>query len=83
MVTRRHNCSEGITANVEQCRRFVENSTGLVTALVPVLGYGTATEVAAEALASGKSLAEVLRARGLMSDVVAASLSPERMANPD
>jgi len=83
VVTLRHNCVEGIVANVEQCRRFVENSIGLVTALVPVLGYGIATEVAAEALASGKSVADVLRDRGLYSDEVAASLQPERMANPD
>jgi aspartate ammonia-lyase len=83
VVTLRHNCVEGITANVEQCRRFVENSIGLVTALVPVLGYGVATDVAAEALASGKSVADVLRGRGLMTDKIAASLAPERMANPD
>jgi aspartate ammonia-lyase len=83
VVSLRHNCVEGIVANVEQCRRFVENSIGLVTALVPVLGYGIATEVAAEALASGKSVADVLRDRGLYSDEVAASLRPERMANPD
>tara|TARA_R110002072_G_scaffold228234_12_gene385400 strand:+ start:41498 stop:43372 length:1875 start_codon:yes stop_codon:yes gene_type:complete len=81
--TLRHNCVEGIVANVEQCRMFVENSVGLVTALVPVLGYQKSTEVAAEALASGKSLADVLRDRGLYTDKIAAALSPERMANPD
>ena len=83
VVTLRHNCIEGIEANVEQCRAFVENSVGLVTALVPVLGYGPSTEVAAEALASGKSLADVLRSRGLFTAEIAAALSPERMANPD
>lgn len=81
--TLRHNCVIGITANEDQCRQFVENSIGLVTALVPVLGYGTSTEVAAEALQSGESLAEVLRRRGLWSDEIAAALSPERMANPE
>jgi aspartate ammonia-lyase len=83
VITLRRNCVEGITANVEQCRRLVENSIGLVTALVPVIGYGRATEVAAEALASGKSLADVLRGRGLWNDQVAKSLAPERMANPE
>jgi aspartate ammonia-lyase len=29
----------GITANREVCRNYVENSIGLVTALVPVIGY--------------------------------------------
>ncbi|MCB9887594.1 MAG: aspartate ammonia-lyase [Planctomycetes bacterium] len=83
VITLRHNCVDGIVANVEQCRRFVENSIGLVTALVPVLGYGTSTEVAAEALASGDSVADVLRRRGLYNDEIAAALAPERMANPD
>jgi len=83
IVTLRHNCVDGITANEAQCRQFVENSIGLVTALVPVLGYGTATDVAAEALRSGKSVADVLKARELWTDEVAASLAPERMANPD
>ena len=81
--TLRHNCVEGIVANEQQCRHFVENSIGLVTALVPSLGYGIATEVAADALASGKSVADVLRDRGLYSDEIAACLAPERMANPD
>ncbi len=83
VVTLRHNCVEGIVANAEHCRTLVENSIGLVTALVPVLGYQTSTEVAADALASGKSLADVLRARDLYTDEIAAALSPERMANPD
>ncbi len=83
VVTLRVNCVEGIAANADACRRFVENSIGLVTALVPVLGYGTSTEVAADALASGKSVADVLKDRGLWSDEIAARLAPERMANPD
>ncbi|MCA8976327.1 MAG: aspartate ammonia-lyase [Planctomycetes bacterium] len=83
VLTLRHNCVDGIVANTEQCRRFVENSIGLVTALVPVLGYGTATAVAADALASGKSVADVLRDRGLLTAEVADLLTPERMANPD
>jgi aspartate ammonia-lyase len=83
VITLRHNCVEGIVANADQCRRFVENSIGLVTALVPVLGYGTATEVAAEALATGQSVAEVLRGRGLLSEEIAARLAPERMVAPD
>lgn len=83
VTTLRQNCIEGVVANVEHCRAFVENSIGLVTALVPVLGYGTASSVAAEALANGTSLADVLRERGLFNDEIAAALSPERMANPD
>ncbi|MFO1078870.1 MAG: aspartate ammonia-lyase [Planctomycetota bacterium] len=83
IVTLRVNCVAGITANADACRRFVENSIGLVTALVPVIGYGMSTEVAAEALASGKSVADVLKDRGLWSTEIADRLAPERMANPE
>ena len=83
VLTLRHNCVAGIVADVEQCRGFVSNSIGLVTALVPVLGYETSTEVAAEALRSRRSVAEVLEARGLWSDEVAARLEPERMVDPE
>jgi aspartate ammonia-lyase len=41
-------CIAGITANREHCRRMVERSIGLVTALNPVLGYERSTEIAQE-----------------------------------
>ena len=42
--------SNGITANPARMRQFVEHSIGIVTALVPVIGYEKATSVAKEAL---------------------------------
>ena len=36
-------CVDGITANREVCRRMVENSIGLVTALNPYIGYEKST----------------------------------------
>ncbi len=81
--TLRENCIAGITANDERCREFVENSIGLVTALVPVLGYDVSTSVAAEALASGRTVAAVLQERDLYSDEVAAAIAPEVMADPE
>ncbi len=83
VVTLRCNCVEGIKANVAQCRSYVENSIGLVTALVPAIGYEMSTKVAAEALATGLSVAEVLRQKGLMTDRIAACIAPDRMAHPD
>jgi len=38
----------GITANREHCRRMVEHSIGLVTALAPVIGYERSAEIAKE-----------------------------------
>jgi aspartate ammonia-lyase len=83
VVTLRINCVEGIEANAQQCRSYVENSIGLVTALVPVLGYDVATQVAADALATGRSVADVLRQRGLLTEAIAERIAPERMANPE
>ncbi|GBG01707.1 aspartate ammonia-lyase [Azospira sp. I13] len=60
-------CVDGITANRDALRARVENSIGIVTALNPYIGYAAATSVAAEALESGKGVAEIVLARGLMS----------------
>ena len=46
----------------------MENSIGIVTALNPVLGYDTATEIAAEALETGKGVLEIVRERKLLSE---------------
>ena len=63
----RTRCVEGITANPDRMKRFVEESIGIVTALVPVLGYAVATEIAREALESGRGVYDVVESRGLMS----------------
>ncbi len=83
VTTLRTNCVAGIVANVAQCRSYVENSIGLVTALVPEIGYEMSTQVAAEALRSGKSVADVLALRGLLSARVQELLQPERMIGGD
>ena len=82
VVTLRHNCIEGIVANVAQCRAYVANSIGLVTALVPEIGYELSTQVAAEALKTGQSVADVLQGRGLLTARVRELLAPERMIEP-
>jgi aspartate ammonia-lyase len=51
---------EGITADQERCRWFVEHSTALVTALNPRLGYERAAEIAKRAIAEGKTIREVM-----------------------
>ena len=62
----RTRCVEGITANPDRMRWFLEHSIGSVTALVPVLGYETATEIAKEALATGQGVYDLVLERGLM-----------------
>ena len=60
-------CIDGITANRELLRERVANSIGLVTALSPRIGYENATDIAQEALLSGRGVAEIVADRGLLS----------------
>jgi aspartate ammonia-lyase len=80
-VVLRERCILGITANPDRMRWFVENSIGIVTALVPTIGYETATEVARTALDSGRSVYDLVMERGLMTRAeLDRALDPERMA---
>jgi aspartate ammonia-lyase len=60
-------CIDGVTANRDLLRTRVANSIGLVTALSPVIGYEDATDVAQEALVTGRGVAEIVEQRGLLS----------------
>jgi aspartate ammonia-lyase len=66
--TLRTHCVEGITANPEVCRHYVDHSIGTVTALNPVIGYDRATELAAEATKSGRGILELIREKKLLTD---------------
>ncbi len=66
--TLRQNCIDGIECDQEALRKTVERSIGLVTALVPVLGYETATELAGEALGSGRGIIELVREKELLTE---------------
>jgi aspartate ammonia-lyase len=59
-------CVAGITANREHCRRMVENSIGIVTALNPVLGYETSCRIAKQALQSERSVYNLILEEKLM-----------------
>jgi aspartate ammonia-lyase len=73
-------CIRGITANIEHCRRTVENSIGLVTALNPLLGYEKTSQIAEEALRSGKSVVEVVLEKGYLTQAeLDQVLSPHKM----
>ncbi|HOC44333.1 MAG TPA: aspartate ammonia-lyase [Thermoanaerobaculales bacterium] len=76
-------CIAGIAANRERMNAMVEGSIGLVTALVPVLGYERASAIAKEALASGRGVREIVRAAGDLDDAeLDRLLSPEAMTRP-
>jgi aspartate ammonia-lyase len=76
-------CVRGITANRERARRFVDESTALVTALTPVIGYARATEIAQEALRTGARVYDLVLAKGLLSrEALDAAMAPERLTRP-
>jgi aspartate ammonia-lyase len=76
-------CVVGITANREHCRRQVEQSIGLVTALNPYLGYEKSTEIAKEALETGRAVYEIVLEKGYLSkSELDDILSPENMTRP-
>ncbi|HEY5898556.1 MAG TPA: aspartate ammonia-lyase [Burkholderiales bacterium] len=76
-------CVKGITANRERARRLLDDSTALVTALTPILGYATSTEIAGEALASGKRVYDLVLARNLMTrEQLDQVLRPEILTKP-
>jgi aspartate ammonia-lyase len=83
MATLKHRCIDGITANEEICKGMVENSIGLVTALVPVLGYETCSDLAKEALEKNRSIYEqVLEKKLLSKKELDKHLAPENMIQP-
>lgn len=67
-LTLRENCVVGIQANRDGCRDFVEQSIGIVTALNPLIGYDRSTELAREALRTGRGILELVRERGILDD---------------
>ena len=74
-------CIVGITANADRMRFYVEHSIGVVTALLPVIGYEKATGVAKEALATGRGVTEIVLERGwLTREQLDDILRPESMA---
>ncbi len=80
METLRIRCIDGITANVEHCKRMVYNSIGLVTALNPYLGYEISTELAKTALEENRGVYDLILEKGLMSkEELDNILKPENM----
>src|SRR5688572_23641347 len=82
-ISLRERCVNGITANPERMRWFVEQSVGIVTALVPVLGYEASTQIALEALTTKRGVYDVVCDRGLMTrEELDQLLNPAAMTAP-
>jgi aspartate ammonia-lyase len=76
-------CVRGITANAPRARHLLDESTALVTALNPYIGYARASEIAKEALATGKRVYDLVLERKLMQrEELDAVLKPEVLTQP-
>ena len=76
-------CIDGITANEDRCRSYMETSLGLVTVLAPYIGYMAAADVAKESAATGTSIRDVVLQRGLLTDhELSAVLEPYQLTSP-
>jgi aspartate ammonia-lyase len=75
-------CVEGITANIDTCKENVEKSVGIITVLVPVIGYQKAAEIAKEALKTGVPVRElILRDKILNEEELDKILDPYKMTS--
>jgi aspartate ammonia-lyase len=76
-------CVQGIRADRERCRSYVDRSIGVVTALVPELGYETCAALAQEAKRTGRGIVELIRERELLDPATLERLlRPESMVGP-
>jgi aspartate ammonia-lyase len=66
MIALRTRTVDGIEADVQRCRELLERSTAAATALSPYIGYAKTAEIAKAAVASGRSIRELVLERRLM-----------------
>src|SRR5436190_11656566 len=76
-------CIAGITVNRDRCNFYAQSTVSLATALNPYIGYQKAAEIVKESVATGKSIIEIARSKGLLSEKeIAEILDPQRMTEP-
>ena len=73
----------GLEPNVEQCQKWLDKSVGIVTALLPHIGYEKSAELAREAYTTGKPIRQIILDRGILSEKeLEHILSPRQMTHP-
>jgi aspartate ammonia-lyase len=74
---------DGLDADLDRCRELLDRSTAVATALSPYLGYATTAEIAKVAVATNRSIRDLVLERRLMpADQLDRVLSPEAMTEP-
>ena len=76
-------CIKGITANEKRCEFYAQSTVSLATALNPYIGYAKAAEIAKESVTTGKTIIDIARSKGYLSDQqIKEILDPARMTEP-
>jgi aspartate ammonia-lyase len=76
-------CVAGIKADEARCRELLDRSTAVATALSPYIGYAETAAIAKTAVATGRSIRDLVRERGLLSEPqLDAILAVEAMTTP-
>ncbi len=79
----RERCVEGIEANVERCNELVEQSMGMVTSLVPIIGYDRAAQIAKESANTGRTVRKICQEWNILpEETLNAALDPASMTTP-
>lgn len=81
--TLNYKCIQEIKANEERCNSMISASVGVVTALLPHIGYEQSSQIAKEALGTGRPVKDIVVAKGLLTtEQVDVILSPGEMTQP-
>src|SRR5215203_1226231 len=76
-------CVAGVEADEARCRELLDRSTAVATALSPYIGYAETADIAKTAVATGRSIRDLVRERGLLpEDTLARILSVDAMTSP-
>jgi aspartate ammonia-lyase len=84
MAVLRTKCVDGITVDAGRTRELLDRSTAVATALSPRIGYAATAEIAKESVRTGRSIRQIARERGILTDAeLDQLLTPERMTRPE
>ncbi|CAN5477578.1 aspartate ammonia-lyase [soil metagenome] len=76
-------CVSGIEADVERCADLLEQSSAMTTPLAPYIGYALAAAIAKEAVATGKTIRELVLEKGVFpEDELDQILDPHELTEP-
>ena len=76
-------CLEKVEADEKQCQKWLDNSVGIVTALLPHVGYENSSMLAKEAYATGRPIRDLILEKKLLTqEAMDIILSPEEMTVP-